>query len=282
MPPRRRNQQSCFKNITIVEITIVALLITTIVLGVFAYLDLRVTMGEIYHKLLADTILFDSNLIKNVLAPTTMNVASNYSTATAPCIHYNGHNYVIGPRHLRLAGSLDHPYADIALLSPTVLFAGYHESVNFLIIDEANMKNPSLGDQLLSFGFYGNAQSYWSGKMIHETTTFGTLSDLESCPVDEFCKPANEFVRMYATDGIQFPGMSGALVINGCGVVGIALQYAIQHLNGTDMVAGAQVMDIHLLLDLLSSEYAPRYRIDASKVKSLLVLPTKSYCNLTH
>ena len=118
--------------------------------------------------------------------------------------------------------------------------------------------------------------------MIYETTSLGTLSDLESCP-DEFCKPATEFVKMYATDGVQIPGMSGALVINGCGVVGNhALKYAVQLLDGTDMVAGAQVMDIHLLLDLLSSEAAPRYRVDPSKVKSLLVLPTKSYCNLTH
>lgn len=239
-------------------------------------------------QLISDIVLFDSNIIKDVLRPTTLvlsrlsHVPKEIQTITAPCIQYRNHNYILGPRHTRFDGSLEHPFADVALLSPSVVFKSSIKTINVLLLEESDIKQPSLGDQLLSFGFYGVEPCYWSGRMIYEATVPGCRIDNE---VSDSC-PLNETVKMFATDGIQFPGMSGALVINNCGVIGIAVQHAVQQLigsqypNKTYIGAGAQVLGMKPILYLLKHKDAAQYRVLPSQVENVMKLPKKSFCKL--
>jgi len=119
-------------------------------------------------------------------------------------------------------------------------------------LDISSVYKPSLGDEIISYGF-GNKARVWQGLVADYST-----KDNCSSAAAHWTGNARECDGEIVAQGHQHAGMSGAPVLNGCGYVGMA------HLMFTGPANYASVISAPVTVDFIE--------------QNLSKLPTLAYC----
>ena len=189
---------------------------------------------------------------------------------TGFAIQYKNLSYFVIPAHLDVSSKLNHEYADVAVVK---LEKHDNEQISHVFrVHEGVLAEPRIGDPLFSFGYDAgltekNIPRFWSG-YIHSI-------------YDEQDKHNPKIFRKFiSVGGYTVSGMSGSPVFNGCGLAGVSVGLNMRTSEYGNYFAGAMVVHVKHLLELLNSPKAPDFALADLSYK-FCEINVKYYCRNT-
>ncbi len=200
------------------------------------------------------------------------------NSGTAFCLMILGDAYIVTAAHLWASAPVANiSFADIAIIDPTAAQA----FAPFNCLELGKVPIIDIGDHLLAVGF---DHQFVPGEPLYRAWA-GDVQTILSCKIHAF---PNE--QCFATNAIQPRGLSGDLVLNDCGLVGVAVAadfglFITDDKKEVHSLTHTVVHPIEMILRKLR-EYMEnhmdelnKFKVSRRNIKSVQDIPRKFFCD---